>query len=385
MSALIVAALLTTLIATAYLYVKHIFSYWKRNGIPFVKPSFPFGNFSPTFLRTRAFGQNLHDLYNSSNERVLGVYTTIRPALLIRDPKIIRDIFIKDFQSFWHRGFHYDESIDPMAGNMFSQSGEKWKLNRINLSPTFTSGKLKAMFSTIVDSGSSLEKCLDKYAEKGEEVEVREIFAQFTTNVIASVAFGIEVDCLKDPEHEFRKYGGRFFEPNFMNTFRFNMSYMSPFLTKLFGVRFTDKDVTDFMMETIRQNLEYRENNNVFRKDFFQLLIQLRNLGKVQEDGDWVTKQANKKNVTMTLGDITAQAYLFFIAGYESTSTTMSFCLYEMAKDPEIQQKAFEEITNVLREHNGKITYESLSQMKYLENCIDGNFMEFINFQKISC
>lgn len=236
------------------------------------------------------------------------------------------------------------------------------------------------MFSTIVDSGSSLERCLDKFAEKGEEVEVREIFAQFTTNVIAAVAFGIDVDCLKDPEHEFRKYGRRFFEPNFMNTFRFNMSYMSPFLTKLFGVRFTDKDVTDFMMETIRQNLEYRENNNIFRKDFFQLLIQLRNLGKVQEDGEWATKKVDKENVTMTLGDITAQAYLFFIAGYESTSTTMAFCLYEMAKDPEIQQKAFEEITNVLQEHDGKITYESLSRMKYLENCIDGNFMELINF-----
>lgn len=374
MLTLILTALLATVLTTAYLYVGYIFSFWKRRGIPFAKPSFPFGNFAPTFKRKRAFGHNLHDLYNSTNERVLGIYATLRPSLLIRDPKIIRDILIKDFQSFWHRGFHYDDSIDPLAGNMFSQSGEKWKINRTNLSPTFTSGKLKAMFNTIVESGSSLEKYISEYAASGQEIEVREIFAQFTTNVIASVAFGIEIDCLKEPENVFRKFGGRFFEPNLRNAFRFNMSFMSPFLTKLFGIRFTDKDVTDFMLETIRQNLEYREKNNVFRKDFFQLLIQLRNLGTVQDDGDWATKTTDKEK-TMTLGDITAQAYLFFIAGYESTSTTMSFCLYELAKNPEIQQKANEEIVEVLQEHNGKITYESLNQMKYLESCIDGNLL----------
>lgn len=374
MSLLIISAFLATLIATAYIYVKYILSYWQRRGVPFAKPSIPFGNFGPAFTKEKTFGQTLHDLYFSTNEPVLGVYTSVRPALLIRDPKIIRDILIKDFQSFWHRGFHYDENIDPLASNLFSQSGEKWKEMRNKLSPTFTSGKLKAMFAVVIECGKSLETHLTKLADTRDEIEVRDIFGRFTTNVIASVAFGINVDSIENPDDEFRAYGKRFFEPKLKHVLRFNMSFMSPFLTKLFGIRFADKDIEKFMRETIRQNLEYREQNKISRKDFFQLLMQLRNTGKVEDDdGDWSTKATNKTK-SMSLDDMTAQAYLFFIAGYESSSTTMSFCMYELARNPEVQQKVYEDITNVLEKHDGQISYDSIGEMKYLDKCIDGMY-----------
>ena len=67
-----------------------------------------------------------------------------------------------------------------------------------------------------------------------------------------------------------------------------------------------------------------------------------------------------------------AQAHVFFVAGYESNSTTMSFCMYELAKAPQIQQKAYEEIVSVLERHNGQLTYDALAEMKYAENCIEG-------------
>lgn len=134
---IVLSAFFATLIASAYIYVKYIFSYWKRRGIAYIKPTFPFGNFSPTFSqKTKTFGQTLHDLYYSSDAPVLGIYTSIRPALLIRDPKITRDILIKDFQSFWHRGFHYDQNVDSLAGNLFSYSGNGWKNMRAKLVST---------------------------------------------------------------------------------------------------------------------------------------------------------------------------------------------------------------------------------------------------------
>ncbi len=43
------------------------------------------------------------------------------------------------------------------------------------------------MFPTLVACGSSLLKYVDKYAEKGQTVEVRDILARYTTNIIASV------------------------------------------------------------------------------------------------------------------------------------------------------------------------------------------------------
>lgn len=66
------------------------------------------------------------------------------------------------------------------------------------------------------------------------------------------------------------------------------------------------------------------------------------------------------------------QAFVFFIAWYESLSTVMIFCIYELSKDQAIQQRVYEEITNVLDRRDGKITYDSLNDMKYLDKCIDG-------------
>ncbi|XP_055302489.1 probable cytochrome P450 6d5 [Sitodiplosis mosellana] len=381
---LLITTFLVTLVTTAYLYVKYVFSYWKRRGLPFVQPTLPYGGFGPVFRKEKGFSQHLHDLYRSSDAPILGIFASIRPALLIRDPKVIRDILIKDFQHFWHRGFHYDESVDPLAGNLFSQSGDKWREMRTKLSPAFTSGKLKAMFETIVECGKPLEKHLKKLAAKNKEVEVRDIFARFTTNVIASVAFGIEIDCFENPDDEFKKYAWRFFEPKFKHVIRFNLSFFSPFLMKLFKVRFADKDVEEFMKDTIKKNLDYREKNSISRKDFFQLLVQVRNTGNVVDDGaDWTTKATNDPK-SMSLDDIAAQAYDFFIAGYESSSTTMSFCLYELCRDPETKDKAYEEIVNVLQKHDGHLSYESLSEMKYLDNCIDETLRLHPPFEFIS-
>lgn len=46
--------------------------------------------------------------------------------------------------------------------------------------------------------------------------------------------------------------------------------------------------------------------------------------------------------------------------------------MYELARNPEAQSKAYAEINEVLRRHDGKLTYESINEMKYMENCIDG-------------
>ncbi|KAJ8951056.1 hypothetical protein NQ318_003752 [Aromia moschata] len=73
-----------------------------------------------------------------------------------------------------------------------------------------------------------------------------------------------------------------------------------------------------------------------------------------------------------TMGDtVVAQAAQFFSAGFETTSSVMAFTLYELCIHPEIQQRLREEIQNSIKDNNG-LTYEGISDMKYLDMC----FME---------
>lgn len=234
------------------------------------------------------------------------------------------------------------------------------------------------MFSTLVDCGFTLQSHLEKLANKGELLDVREISASHATNVIASVAFGIEVDTITNPKNDFRVCGRKIFESTFWNAIRLSLNFIAPKMMTILRIKSVDESVEKFIMSVVKQNLEYREQNNVTRKDFFQLLVQLRNTGTVQLDDQWETViKADENQKTMTLDEIAAQTFVFFAAGFETSSTTLTFCMYELAKNPEIQKRVHDEIDSVLKEHNGKITYDSITDMKYLEACIDGKMLLF--------
>ena len=74
----------------------------------------------------------------------------------------------------------------------------------------------------------------------------------------------------------------------------------------------------------------------------------------------------------VTMDVIAAQAFVFYLAGFETTSATMTFCLYELALNPDIQERVQNEIDTVLEKHGGDITYEAISQMEYLDKVVSG-------------
>lgn len=64
---------------------------------------------------------------------------------------------------------------------------------------------------------------------------------------------------------------------------------------------------------------------------------------------------------------LVSQAGIFFIAGREASVTTICYTLYELAKQPEIQKRAREEIHEKLK-HGW--TYDAFQNMKYLNQIV---------------
>jgi cytochrome P450 family 6 len=67
-----------------------------------------------------------------------------------------------------------------------------------------------------------------------------------------------------------------------------------------------------------------------------------------------------------------AQALTFLIAGYETSGSILSFALYELALHPEIQQSLRAEILQVLSKHDGRLTYDVIQDMSYLDRVVSG-------------
>lgn len=70
--------------------------------------------------------------------------------------------------------------------------------------------------------------------------------------------------------------------------------------------------------------------------------------------------------------DLIAQAVLFFIAGFETVSSGMSFLLYELAVNPEVQERLAQEIKETNAKNNGKIDFNSIQDMVYMDMVVSG-------------
>jgi cytochrome P450 family 6 len=75
---------------------------------------------------------------------------------------------------------------------------------------------------------------------------------------------------------------------------------------------------------------------------------------------------------------IASQAFLFFLAGFETSSTTLSFCLHELAINPEIQQRLSIEIDMTLEKCKGLITYDAVQSMSYLDKVVSGELFDVL-------
>lgn len=368
----VVSATFAALVVSLHFYVKYLYSYWDRRGIRSLSPTFPFGNLWKVVLMRSSMAEMSKKLYNSTSDAMIGVYSILRPVIVIRDPNLIQKILVKDFTHFPNRGVYYDEEKDPLSAHLFAIEGQKWKTLRTKLSPTFTSGKLKAMIPAMVSCCEILEKHLAEKVKSHESIEIRELSASHSTNVIASVAFGIDIDCINEPNVDFRYHFRKHNKPTLRTSIKHVLKFLSPEWMKLLGIKWIDDDFEKFMMSIVKENMELREQNGIVRKDFFQLLIQLRNGIDVGPDDQWKSTKRTDGKYDLTMEELTAQAFVFFAAGFETSSTTLSWFLYELAVNQDIQNRVHYEIDEVLRRHNGEFNYESLSELKYMDMCIDG-------------
>jgi cytochrome P450 family 6 len=293
------------------------FEFWKRRGFKQLDPVFFFGNALPVMTLRKSLGEFMQEIYNNNKEhRAVGIYVSYNKALVINDPKLVQDIMIRDFTSFHDRPMPVDEVNDPLSAHLFSVQGQKWRDLRVKLSPTFTSGKLKTMFPIIRDCGKVLEDYLVKNVKNGVDVfEFRDLMARFNTNIISSVAFGIENDCINEPDHIFRKMGAKIFDPSIKNGLRAVFSFFAHQLFYKVNLKSVDKDVEEFIFSIVKQNVELREKGKYTRNDFMQLLVQLKNQGYVSADSEKDTENGSKESKKLDLNSLAAQVFVFFIAG----------------------------------------------------------------------
>lgn len=80
----------------------------------------------------------------------------------------------------------------------------------------------------------------------------------------------------------------------------------------------------------------------------------------------------------LSIEQMTAHAFTFFIAGFTTNTSNMTFCLYELARNQAIQERLLEDIKQSLNKHQGIISYQALQDMSYLDQVVHGKQHQYL-------
>jgi cytochrome P450 family 6 len=161
------------------------------------------------------------------------------------------------------------------------------------------------MFATVVETSRALVAAIDS----GRTFETRDLCNRYVCDVIGNVAFGLDCEALKNEHSELLNVGERVFRmKNPLDALRFLFANSFIDLSRALNLRLFQADLSNYFIETVRQAIKYREDNNIKRPDFLNSLMLLQKNGTISED-----KVDSEKK--LTFNQIVAEAFLFFLAG----------------------------------------------------------------------
>nr|AZR39420.1 cytochrome P450 [Agasicles hygrophila] len=278
----------------------------------------------------------------------------------------------KDFNYFMGRGIYVNEKDEPISAHLFALGGKKWRNLRNKFTPTFTTSKMKSMFNTVVSSGKTLEEYLNNNVNLQDSVDIKLFLSNYTINIIGSCAFGLDCDSFK-AYSPFRDMALRIVTRTTMDNVKFAIAINFPKLAQSIRMTWIPDSIKEFFTKVVVDTIRYREDNNISRNDFLQSLIDIKQKDKGEHSINNVKGDVN----TITIDEIVAQSFVFFVAGYETSATTMTWTLFELANNQECQEKVRDEFERVLHKFNGEISYESVTELKYMGQCIEETLRKY--------
>ncbi|XP_046991806.1 cytochrome P450 9e2-like [Schistocerca americana] len=277
-------------------------------------------------------------------------------VLLLRDTELVRHVTVRAFADFCD---HHAVSGDPLlAGSLMFLRGESWRRMRATLSPAFASGRIKDMMGLMAQVSRNMVDHIDsiiktsKLTDGPVPMEIEDLMNRYSSDVIASTAFGHDCNSFADRNNEFYRRGKDITDFSGIRALVIIGHVLFPSLMKALGIPFVRASSRDFLLRLVRDAVEARRRSSSSRRpDVLQLLIEARH-----EDG-----------TALTDIEMAAQVMFFLLAGFDSTTNLLCFTTYLLALHPDVQARLQKELDECRSAATGEISHDDLTRCDYLD------------------
>ncbi|EAI6534314.1 cytochrome P450 [Campylobacter jejuni] len=267
---------------------------------------------------------------------------------VINDTKEVKRMMVDKVREFPKSAFLH-ELLSPLLGeSIFTTNGEVWKKQRELLRPSFEMTRINKVFNLMSEAVADMMDRFSKYPNHAV-IEVDEAMTFITADVIFRTIMSSKLD-----EEKGKKILNAFvtFQEQSVHTAMRRMFCFPKWLSYVLGDRKRAKagDVIRQVLSDIIKPRYDMADNAEFEDILGSLLLVV--------DAD-----TNKR---FSFEEILDQVAMLFLAGHETTASSLTWTLYLLSLYPKEQEKAYEEITQVLQ--GGAIEISHLRQFKYLTN-----------------
>lgn len=320
-----------------------------------------------SFMRGEAYDEQFDRLYRPLLEEHghARIWMRTRWEVVVGNPKHIREI-LAQAEKFLKRPPGGDPALRNLlafkffgSSNIAGTDGDEWRRHRKVANPAF-----KKQWETKMFGECGLE-LIDKLEEAGgAPVIVHTQFQRLTLDALGRGIFSYDFEAVKKGEksHYLTLYNeimGAAFNPIY---------FMIPILESIVPTR-----------------QYYHKRNDEFRQFLAGIIAQRRKeLDEGIDSNDLLSlmiKASNSEEESQKLSDeeVLNDLALFFLAGHDTTANTLTSTFYYLARHPEIQQKARNEVLDAVGD-NGELVVPTIEQLKLMPyiNCIIKESMRII-------
>jgi cytochrome P450 family 3 subfamily A len=173
-----------------------------------------------------------------------------------------------------------------------------------------------------------------------------------TLDVIGKVAFGYDLGI---------------FEKRLLDTSRHSMSFLDALkLTMSWG----------FIVQSLPTSIQsmFKETKTAVKEveRYMRELVDTRmeNLESEKHDLLSLLVSSNQERGGLTDRELMSDVFIFLLAGHETSATTLQWMTYELAINPSVQKRAYEEIVSVIGT-DGDISYEDYEKLSFVQACVN--------------
>uniref|UniRef100_A0AC34FFN7 Cytochrome P450 n=1 Tax=Panagrolaimus sp. ES5 TaxID=591445 RepID=A0AC34FFN7_9BILA len=354
----VIFALITIAASSAAVYyfaAVYNSSYWKRRGIPGPKSEDPILNQYSAISNSDYPSCYAYQDWTKKFGKVYGILEGWRKVLVIADPKLAHELFVKKFEYFHGR------KMSKLVGNVdtekrvhvFNARGGRWKRLRTIANPSFSVNNLKQIIPTIDDSCKVMIDHLDKAYDKNEAFNIHPYFHELTMDIICRIAMGqkgtkqFENSNVELVKSIFAKFGTNMFD---------KPANMFPVMGQVFRKILLLLKIDEICPDN--ENISYEQLNDLRLCDAV-----MKEALRMYPIAAFIEKSGMKISKKMTTDEIVGQCFVFLLAGFDTTANTLGTTSWLLAKNPEIQNQLIEEIDEICPDDEN-ISYEQLNDLR---------------------